>query len=66
MPEPILFYGMLADCEHCWHATGVDLLSLPPQHQERCCYCGEHRYTKGKNIMNFGEGHGKFFPRLKT
>jgi hypothetical protein len=64
MPEPIPFYGMLEDCQHCWHETGVTLLSLPPQHQERCCYCGEHRYLKGRNVVDLGDGHGKFFPRI--
>ena len=33
----------LPDNMHCWHQTGVMLLSDPPIVQEICCFCGKKR-----------------------
>lgn len=30
--------------EHCWHDTGVDLLSNPPMQVEICCWCGSEQH----------------------
>jgi hypothetical protein len=43
--------------DHCWHDTGVMLLSHPPQLVERCCHCGETQ-NRSQSLFMDGKVHG--------
>lgn len=46
------------DCTHCYHGTGVALMSNPPKSEEKCCWCGKKRYlTLHAAIQDEGD-HG--------
>jgi hypothetical protein len=45
--------------EHCWHKTGLALMSNPPQDIERCCHCGEERVVS-LTLARDGIQHGPF------
>lgn len=45
--------------DHCWHDTGVLLLSDPPKVVERCCHCGETRH-KDQTLYMDGKVHGPY------
>jgi hypothetical protein len=45
---------------HCWHGTDRMLLTMPPQWDEVCCYCGETRLMRG-GVDNPGQ-HGPHLP----
>jgi len=50
-------------CEnHCWHDSGFQLLSYPPQSVYICCNCGEKKHVTHQVIQSF-VGHGKFHPQ---
>lgn len=42
---------------HCWHAGESILLSDPPQHDEKCCFCGAMRHVSHRRLT---EGHGSY------
>lgn len=48
--------------EHCYHSTGVALLSYPPQYPEVCCYCGDKRIRR-MVVANDPNTHGAFAPK---
>jgi len=55
------------ECTHCWHGTGVQLCSMPPQAEEVCCWCGHKRYLQVFLAIEPGENHGPHNPhRMKT
>ena len=47
---------------HCWHDSGRQLLSMPPQYVQVCCHCGEVKTVRPEVIASF-EGHGKYHPQ---
>lgn len=51
-------------CDHCWHDTGVMLLTDPPQIVERCCHCGE-KHNRDQDLFKDGKIHGKFLGRWR-
>lgn len=46
--------------DHCWHETGLVLMSDPPQTEEVCCYCGKKRTRQEWTsfLKTTPEGHG--------
>jgi len=51
-------------CKHCWHDTGIVLMSNPPQRQEICCNCGEIKTTHLQKLRVYHEEHGPFLPSI--
>ncbi|GGO19390.1 hypothetical protein HNQ08_000375 [Deinococcus humi] len=51
----------MSECAHCWHTVTV-LLTMPPQHEQVCCFCGEKR--RQRDIGQQPMGHGPFAPAL--
>ena len=50
-----------AECDHCWHDTGMVLASLPPQYQKKCCRCGEIQTYRGQTLVaEDNRAHGPF------
>jgi hypothetical protein len=49
-------------CKHCYHDTGVMLLSEPPQIVEKCCHCGE-KHHRLQSIFKRGKTHGPHLNR---
>jgi len=47
---------------HCWHDSGVALMSMPPQYKHICCHCGEIKLVIPQTVASF-EGHGKYHPQ---
>ncbi len=46
--------------EHCWHHTGITMMSDPPQGDERCCHCGKveritQSYVRPQGCGEFAE-----------
>lgn len=57
----------LGECAHCWHGTGIQLCSMPPQAEEICCWCGIKRYLQVFPAIEPGENHGPHNPHgMKT
>ena len=54
-----------AECQHCWHITGMLLLSNPPQTDEICCWCGSKQSTMGAVFESPGK-HGPMRPNVKV
>lgn len=50
------------DSKHCWHSTGKQYESYPPQNEERCCWCGEYRRIQLRHKQN-AEAHGEYMPK---
>ena len=48
--------------EHCWHDTGVMLLSDPPQVVDKCCHCGQTQHRRQSIFMD-GKVHGPYIRR---
>lgn len=46
---------------HCWHATGKQLQTNPPQTEEICCWCGLMRYLQ-VFLVKTGGNHGRHNP----
>lgn len=45
-------------CDHCWHSTGMTLLSSPPQSWLVCCWCGEIKVVRQAQIAQEKGEHG--------
>lgn len=50
---------MKAAHDHCWHDTGLYLTSMPPQYEQRCCWCGEKRQISRTDFPQ-PAGHGPY------
>lgn len=48
--------------QHCWHFTGICLLSVPPQYEQVCCLCGKKRHEISGH-EDKPDGHGPFYPK---
>jgi hypothetical protein len=50
------------DCkEHCYHYTGIALVSWPVQYQQKCCHCGKVEYER-QELPSTPPGHGPHYP----
>jgi len=49
------------DCDHCFHDTGLQLTSDPPQNEKICCKCGIKIAIKQLPITDESE-HGPYHP----
>lgn len=47
--------------KHCFHSTGMSLLTCPPQHPEICCFCSKHRTVR--ESLKVPKGHGPHVPQ---
>jgi predicted RNA-binding Zn-ribbon protein involved in translation (DUF1610 family) len=53
--------------EHCWHHTGVVLMSDPPQDEYVCCHCGEKKYIRRETCRVWSDDpskHGPHAPQI--
>lgn len=47
---------------HCWHDTGVALMSYPAQTEQVCCFCGQKRYLQFTQWNQTIGNHGPCLP----
>lgn len=52
---------VLAECDHCYHKTGILQSSIPPGAEEVCCYCERRRYVYPQPLRK--GSHGPYAPR---
>ncbi|MCI0458734.1 MAG: hypothetical protein L0Z62_17385 [Gemmataceae bacterium] len=37
--------------DHCWHDTGRVAESYPPLYEQKCCVCGETKFTRREALV---------------
>jgi len=63
MREPELCPGRIGTAaNHCWHDTGVALMSYPAKTEQVCCFCNTRRHLELMAMVSVFGQHGPHVP----